>query len=110
VGNVGTGQHREHSWRFPRDGGIHAANARVGMRRPDHDGMGLAGEVHIVRIMAETLDETRVFQAAHGLPDGKLFDDQWVAHDVRSIRDSVRAAIYSGSTWEHAPGGDRRAR
>ncbi len=96
--DVGPGQHRKHSWRPPRDGAIKLANARVRMRRADHDGVGLAGEVHVVGIMAETLDETRVLQAAHGLPDGKLFDDQWVAHDVRSIRDSVRAAIYSTST------------
>jgi len=55
-----------------RHGGgyIYAANARMGVGRAHHDGIGLAGQVDVVAETALPGEELRIFLADDGLPDG----------------------------------------
>ena len=55
-----------------RHGGGHidAANARMGVGRAHHDGVGLAGEVDVVAEAALAGEELGIFLADDGLADG----------------------------------------
>jgi hypothetical protein len=77
---VRAGEDRDHAGRLRRARGIDRPDARVRVRRPHDERIRLAREVHVIGVAPEALDEARVFDTAHGLPDCELLDDDGLTH------------------------------
>ena len=64
-GQIGMGQHREHARHGTRRCGVEAGDARMGMRRAQHAGMGLARQAQVIGIAARAAQQGIVFDT-HG--------------------------------------------
>ncbi len=70
VGNeIAAGEHGEHAGHRQRRRRVDAADARMRVRRAHHDGIGLAGQAHVIGIVALAGDEAQVLAPANRLPD-----------------------------------------
>ena len=97
---LGRGVDCEHTGHLPRRRGVDAADDAVGDVASHHDGIGLAGKVDVVRIMALAAQQHRVFRARHRLADREflLGPEQGridvVVHWLTSLR--MRPGFLSG--------------
>ncbi len=69
---VGAGQDGEDARVRQRGGRVDAEDVRVGPRRAEHVGVGLAGEAQVVDERALAPQEARVLQPRDGLADAEL--------------------------------------
>ena len=68
-GDVGAGEHRHHAGRAVRRGGVDLVDRRVRVRRAQEIGVGLAGTVDVVDVVALAGDEADIFLALDGGAD-----------------------------------------
>ena len=100
---IGAGQHREHAGRRLRFRGVDRTDARMGVRRAQHDAMSHAGKGHVGDIAAVALDQARVLEAGNGLADCKF------THRIPRLRccgagPSIRAVAPVKGTLKDLPG------
>ena len=57
----------------------------MGVGGADDDGVGLMRQAHVVRVPPEPAQETGIFHASHGLPDGEFFDGHGFTHDGAAV-------------------------
>ena len=64
---------------------IDRADGGVRVRRTHHDGVRLMGQAHIVGVAPEPLEQARILDAAHRLPDTEFFDGHRIGHDAAGV-------------------------
>ena len=79
-GEVIAGEHGERPRRLEGGGGVDAPEVGMRVHRAYDHGVDLPGQVHVVGIAAESLEEMRILQAVHGLAHRVLLDCHRVAH------------------------------
>ena len=96
AGEIGAGEDGDHARHRARGGGLDGPDARVGMRRAQHDQVDLAGQVDVVVEAALALQQPRIVEAPDPLPDPELFHGATVSlfacAGQRSSAQSVRSA------------------
>ena len=87
-GQVGACEHGEDARSTRRRARVDPDDARVGVGRAHEHPVRLARHVEVVGVAAEAVEQPRVLDAAHGLPDGELLDGNRLAHYL-SFRSSA---------------------
>ena len=89
---VATREHGEDAARATGRRRVDRADGRVRVGGTNHDRVGLMGQVHVVRVAPEPLEQPRILDTAHRLPDAEFFDRHRIGHDGAGVYARRRAA------------------
>ena len=85
-GEIGGRVDAENARHVPCRGGIDGPDGAVRVGAAHHDGVGLAGQIEIVRVAAFAAHERGIFHARHGLADAEFHHSEFVGRNLRVHR------------------------
>ena len=84
AGDLGMGDDHHHPGCGARRFDVHRADQRIGVRGAHEDAVQQVGQAQVADIVADALDEARIFFALEALADPEAVGDRWTASAVRA--------------------------